>query len=505
VEGRQGKWSIKEVSETKAKRAPRPPFITSTLQQAASTRLSFSPKRTMILAQKLYEAGLITYMRTDSTVLADAARALAARIIEKEYGQEALAARTYTKKIKNAQEAHEAIRPTDLTRASAGATPEQRKLYELIRQRTLASQMVDAEILRTKIVAGMQSIPDFAAHGNRILSPGWLRADPAARGEEVELPQVTQGEALTLFDIASEEKQTEPPARWSEAGLVKELEKRGIGRPSTYASIIETLLERGYTEKEGRSLRVTDTGDAVSAFLEKHFGDYISDSFTAGMENNLDDIANGEKEYEKTLRNFYHPFSVEIKKQTKTAEKITTLGAAPLGMTCPLCSSKMEKKLSRIGAFYSCVRFPDCKGARQLDGSVVEEKKPDVPIGNNPQTGEPIFVKVGRFGPYVQQGEKVKGGNKPTMASIPKDIDPKSVTIIIALKLLSLPRALGIHPDTGKEITASRGRFGPYVVHDGDFRSLKSPDTPYDITLARALEILREPKRARHSKRVPPQ
>jgi DNA topoisomerase-1 len=165
----------------------------------------------------------------------------------------------------------------------------------------------------------------------------------------------------------------------------------------------------------------------------------------------------------------------------------------------------MEKKLSRIGAFYSCVRFPDCKGARQLDGSVVEEKKPDVPIGNNPQTGEPIFVKVGRFGPYVQQGEKVKGGNKPTMASIPKDIDPKSVTIIIALKLLSLPRALGIHPDTGKEITASRGRFGPYVVHDGDFRSLKSPDTPYDITLARALEILREPKRARHSKRVPPQ
>lgn len=496
-EGKKAKWFVKEVSETEMRRAPRPPFITSTIQQAASTRLGFSPKRTMLLAQKLYEAGHITYMRTDSTNLSGDARAAAAAVIEKTFGKENAAAREYKGKVKNAQEAHEAIRPTNLSRSSAGTTAEQKKLYELIWRRTIASQMIDANVLRTKISAGAENIPDFTANGSRILSLGWLLADPAARGEEIELPKVMRGEPLTLSDIRSEEKQTEPPARFSEAALVKELEKRGIGRPSTYASIIETLIERGYVEKEGRAMRVTDTGDAVSMFLEKYFNEYISDSFTAQMEDQLDDIANGEREYEKTLKDFYTPFNKEVRKQAKDAEKINSLGDAPASMKCPLCESGMEKKLSRIGAFYSCKKFPECKGARKLDGSVVEEKKPDIPIGIDSISGKQVFVKEGRFGPYVQLGEKVKGGEKPKMASIPKDIDPQSINIERALKLLSLPRALGAHPNTGKEITASRGRFGPYIVHDGDFRSLKAPDNPYDISLERALEILKEPKKTR--------
>jgi len=500
-EGKKAKWFVKEVSETETRRAPRPPFITSTIQQAASTRLGFSPKRTMLLAQKLYEAGHITYMRTDSTNLSSEARAAATAVIEKTFGKENAAAREYKGKVKNAQEAHEAIRPTNLSRSSAGTTAEQKKLYELIWRRTIASQMINANILRTKISAGAKNTPDFIANGSRILSLGWLLADPEARGEEIELPKVILGEPLTLSDIRSEEKQTEPPSRFSEAALVKELEKRGIGRPSTYASIIETLIERGYVEKEGRAMRVTDTGDAVSMFLEKYFNEYISDSFTAQMEDQLDDIANGEREYEKTLKDFYTPFNKEVKKQAKDADKINSLGDAPPSMKCPLCESGMEKKLSRIGAFYSCKIFPDCKGARKLDGSIVEEKKPDVPIGTDSISGKQVFVKEGRFGPYVQLGEKIKGGEKPKMASIPKDIDPQSINLERALKLLSLPRALGAHPSTGKEITASRGRFGPYIVHDGDFRSLKAPDNPYDITLDRALEILKEPKKTRRASR----
>ena len=500
MEGKTGAWRVTDVSETKAKRAPRAPFITSTLQQAASTRLGFSPGRTMAVAQKLYEAGLITYMRTDSTNLAKSALAQISGVIEKVFGKEFVAVRSYAGKVKNAQEAHEAIRPTDARKISAGINPEQKKLYELIWRRTVASQMPDAEMLRTKVTANIETktIPDFAANGVRLVYEGWLRADPTARGEDVELPKAAVGDALALVALETQEKQTEPPGRYSEAGLVKELEKRGIGRPSTYASIMSTLEERAYVTKENRSLKPTDVGMVVSGFLEKHFPAYIGDSFTAEMEDKLDDIASGTREYEKTLREFYTPFTKEVKKQTKDAEKITGLGDAPEGMLCPVCGGAMEKKLSRMGSFFSCKKFPDCKGARGLDGAAVEEKKPDVPIGEHPETHQPIFVKVGRVGPYVQLGAKKKGSkDKPKMASIPKEITPESVTIPVALKLLSLPRLLGAHPTTGKEITASRGRFGPYIVHDGDFRSLKAPDNPYDITLPRALEILKEEKKTR--------
>ena len=494
-------WEVVSVSESQATRSARAPFTTSTLQQAASTRLGYSPSRTMRAAQKLYEAGHITYMRTDSTNLASEAQGNIIGVIKSAFGAEYVAPRQYKTKSKSAQEAHEAIRPTDSKKKSAGATEEQKKLYELIRARALASQMAEAKILRTKISAlpkGSKDVPEFAANGSRVIFDGWLRADPAARGEDVELPKVAHMDPLSLVEAHIEQKETQPPARYSEAGLVKELEKRGIGRPSTYASIIKTLEDRGYVEKQGRTLIPTATGDVVSSFLEENFNDYISDTFTAEMEDELDEIAEGKREYAKTLGDFYSPFAKAVKAKDKIA-KLTSLGDAPEEFPCPICGGPMEYKLSRGGKFMSCKRFPDCTGARNEFGVVIE-KKEATPLGNDPATGLPILVLEGRFGPFVQVGEsskeKGKKAAKPRRASIPKDKKPEDVTLEEALTYLSLPRVLGNHPQTGKPITASVGRFGPYIVHESDFRSLKKDDV-YKIQLDRALEILSEPKRKR--------
>lgn len=493
--GKVGSWFVKDLTESQVKRSPRSPFTTSTLQQAASSRLGFSPSRTMIIAQKLYEQGFITYMRTDSVNIASSAQTTILTLIQKAYGKEYVQPRTYKTASKNAQEAHEAIRPTDAKKEIAGHTDEQKKLYRLIRERTIASQMTDAKLLRTKISANIkgETIPDFAVTGSQVIFDGWLACDKRARGEDVELPKVNKDETLTLKDIASEEKHTEPPARYTEAGLVKELEKRGIGRPSTYASIIKTLNDRKYVEKEGRALKPTDTGDVVSTFLEENFMNYIGDTFTAEMENELDDIAAGKREYGKTLKDFYTPFHKDVKAKEEI-DKLTNLGVAPAEWKCPVCGSQMIIKLGRGGKFMSCERYPECKGARRIDGSIVE---PNKPIGTDKKTGLPIFVLEGRFGPYVQLGEKTKENPKPRRASIPKEKDPSTVTMEDALKYLSLPRILGAHPDTGKDISANIGRFGPYIVHDGDFRSLKKDDNVHDIELPRALEIFKEPKKPR--------
>lgn len=514
-----GSWFIKNITESEVKRSPRSPFTTSTLQQTASSRLGFSPSRTMGIAQKLYEQGFITYMRTDSVNLAISAQEQIMGLIAKIYGKEYMEQRIYKTKSKNAQEAHEAIRPTDATREKAGNNEDQQKLYRLIRERTIASQMTDAKLLRTKITTTTKEggIPDFTATGSRVIFNGWLVCDTRARGEDVELPKVNKGETLVLKDVISEEKHTEPLSRYSEAGLVKELEKRGIGRPSTYASIIKTLYDRKYVEKEGRTLKPTDTGEVVSTFLEENFMTYISDTFTAEMEDKLDDIATGEREYVKTLQDFYIPFHKDIKAKEKI-DKLTNLGPAPKEWKCPICSGSMIIKLGRSGKFISCERYPDCNGARRIDGSVVEPIKP---IGTDKETGLPIFVLDGRFGPYVQLGEKatptpkvgrdsdrsVKKENlKLRRASIPKGKDPSTITLQDALKYLSLPRILGTHPETGKEIIANIGRFGPYIVHNGDFRSLKKEtgNDVYTIELKRALEILKEEKklsrRERHKK-----
>lgn len=499
--GEANSWNITKIKESETKRAPRPPFTTSTLQQTASTRLGFAPSRTMGAAQKLYEAGHITYMRTDSTNMSQVASKQIIALLHDEYGKDYVSPRTHKTTSKSAQEAHEAVRPTNFAKRSAGTTADQKALYELIWTRAVASQMADAQIKRTKIIAniteGSESIPDFSANGSRIMFDGWLAVDTRARGEDVEVPKLAEGDPLTLTAIEIEAKQTQPPNRYTEAGLIKELEKRGIGRPSTYASIMKTISDRGYVEKVGKTLVPTDTGDVVSSFLETHFPTYISDTFTSEMETELDEIADGDRSYEKTLSEFYTPFTKDIEAKADI-EKLTNLGPGPKEYPCPTCGADMVVKLGRGGKFLSCGRFPDCEGARMIDGT---ELKEDEPIGNHPETGEPIYLLTGRYGPYVQLGESPKKGDKktpkPKRAAVPSDVDPKEVTVKDAAKYLLLPRELGEHPKTGEPIVANTGRFGPYVVHAGDFRSLKGNDNPYDITYERALEILNEPKQLR--------
>ncbi len=515
--GRSAHWSVADVSEKAEERNPRPPFTTSTLQQTASTRLGFAPSKTMRAAQKLYEAGHITYMRTDSVNLGAEAVAKMASIIEKEFGKEYLQVRAYKTTSKNAQEAHEAVRPTDPSHTHAGSTPEEVELYELIRTRALASQMSAARIMRTNVATKANAqIPLFTANGSRTLFPGWLALDTMARGEDVELPRIVAGDPLTLLSLSSQEKQTEPPNRYTEAGLIKELEKRGIGRPSTYASIMKTIQDRGYVEKLGRALKPTATGMVVSGWLEEHFPKYVSDTFTAEMEDELDEIARGERGYTETLVEFYGPFEKAVRAKDKLP-KATSLGDAQAEFPCPLCGSPMEFKLGRGGVFMSCKKYPDCLGARTEEGT---ELKSDVPIGHDPKTGAPIYIKTGRFGPYVEMALEEEGSNQEAVgsentekkkekkkrgkgrpkkvakrASIPAGTDLAQITLADALKYLSLPRELGMHPSTDKPVFASTGRFGPYVGSDGEFRSLKATvGDPYTITLDDALALLAKPK-----------
>jgi DNA topoisomerase-1 len=406
--GRNTPWYVAEVKESEVGRAPKAPFITSTLQQAASSRYGFAPSRTMGIAQKLYERGLITYMRTDSTTLSKDAQTAVLAEITKRYGAGAAEARVFKTKSKNAQEAHEPIRPTDVSKESQGINPEEKKLYELIWARTVASQMVDAKLARTTILANVSgdTIPNFSITGSRVILPGWLSADPDARGEDVELPKVAKAEMLTLVELSDQAKFTEPPGRYSEAGLVKELEKRGIGRPSTYASIIKTINDRGYVIKDGKALKPTDTGDVVSSFLEAHFANYISDVFTAEMEDKLDDLANGTREYVKTLKEFYGPFLKDVKAKDKL-DKITTLGDADPKFKCPKCNGSMIIKLAKNGKFLSCKKYPDCDGARQIDG---------VELAGPRDTGElcpkcekaNLVERDGRFGRFIACGSYPK-------------------------------------------------------------------------------------------------
>lgn len=400
-EAKKGKWIIKDVKETTRKRKPKAPFTTSTLQQTASSRLGFSPSRTMRTAQKLYEAGHITYMRTDSTTLSKDALKSIKKVITEDFGADKHEFRVFKSRSKNAQEAHEAVRPSDASNDNAGKTDDQKKLYKLIRGRAIASQMIDAQTKQTRIIANVagDKVPDFTVTGSRILSLGWLEADPGARGEDTEVPKVEKGEKLDLKKFHTEEKETLPPSRYSEAGLVKELEKRGIGRPSTYAAIIRTIQDRGYVEKEGSALKPTDTGEVVSDFLWAHFEQYINDEFTADMEDKLDEIARGEREYIKTITDFYKPFTKEVKAKEKL-DKATDLGDADPKMKCPKCKGKMIIKLSKNGKFLSCKKFPDCDGARTMEGKELEGPK---------ETGEKcpkckdgkLVERDGRYGRFI--------------------------------------------------------------------------------------------------------
>ncbi len=530
--GRKASWKIADIQKREEDRNPKPPFTTSTLQQTASTRLGFSPSRTMRAAQKLYEGGHITYMRTDSVNLSKEAVSAIGKTVAAEFGKEYAQAREYVTKSKNAQEAHEAVRPTNPEIKKAGSAGDEQELYELIRTRALASQMASAKVERTSVRSEADAdIPAFTTNGSRILFPGWLACDTRARGEDTELPKLSAGEPLTVVSLGSTEKQTEPPNRYTEAGLIKELEKRGIGRPSTYASIMKTIQDRGYAEKNGRTLMPTATGMVVSGWLEENFADYISDSFTAEMEDELDEIARGERGYRATLEDFYTPFQKAVHSKDKLP-KATSLGQAPEEFPCPICGARMEFKLGRAGIFMSCTRYPECEGARQENGDVLAG---DEPLGTHPDTGFPIYVRTGRYGPYVEMpleeappesAEEAKAAEEPEApkksakksvkkaakktakkaakkkkpkiamkrASIPAGVDPANITLEDAVKFLSLPRELGTHPDTGEPVAANTGRFGPYVAHNGEFRSLKKHD-PYTITLEEALAVLAEPKK----------
>jgi DNA topoisomerase-1 len=524
---KKNEWVIDAIETREVSRAPSAPFRTSTLQQAASSRLGFAPARTMSLAQRLYEAGHITYMRTDSTVLSSQAVAQARAVIASTYGKEYIGKGIRARAVAGAQEAHEGIRPTNFSRVAAGNTEAERRLYDLIRTRSLASQMANAKVLSVKIVARVgkdSSIPRFSASGSRVLFPGWYAADPLSRADDVALPSVKEKEALDLIEITSDKKQTEPPARYSEARLIQELEKRGIGRPSTYASIIKTILDRGYVVKEQRSLKPTETGEVVSEFLEKNFGEYVSDSFTSEMESKLDCIAGGTMSYKKTLSDFYGQFSRDVANK-QSIEKINNLGSAPDTFACPECGSAMVVKLGKTGKFLSCSRFPECSGALTMSG---EKAVNGASLGIDPETGEKVYVFEGRFGPYVQRGESPaipkrttfpKGHKKtpeekelvrkekeaiaqakllpkPRRASIPPPLKAKTITLDEALHLLKLPRELGLDPESGEAVIANIGRFGPYVGRGREFRSIKKKSglDPYTITLEEALTLLSEEK-----------
>ncbi|MBI2591829.1 MAG: type I DNA topoisomerase [Candidatus Brennerbacteria bacterium] len=468
-------WKIIEIKQSEIKRSPRPPFTTSTMQQTASYRLGFSPFRTMGVAQKLYEQGLITYMRTDSVKVSQEALPQIYNAIEKNYGKEYLSPRTYVTKSKSAQEAHEAVRPTNFELKSTGYNDEQKKLYRLIWERTVSSQMADAKMLKTKISANisqmskvkgqmLNNIPNFSVIGSIIVFPGWLAADTDAKGEEIQIPKLSENESLKLLNIDSQSKKTEPPRRYTEAGLIKELEKREIGRPSTYASIIKTIQDRGYVLRDGKTLKPTDIGDVVSSFLEKNFTSYISDSFTAEMENELDEIAEGKRQYKKMLKDFYGPFSKEIKIKNKTTEKLTNLGEADTKFKCPVCGGPMVIKLSRTGKFLSCAEFPKCMGARKIDGAEMEgpketgdlcpaciekeagqsaeQRRTDAELRGNKNIGK-LIEREGRFGKFIACS------NYPKCKFIKTSPEEEA------------KKKTGVRcPDDGGEIVERRGKFG---------------------------------------------
>ncbi|MFA6006226.1 MAG: type I DNA topoisomerase [Candidatus Paceibacterota bacterium] len=448
AKAKKGVWQVSEVKKEKANKKPRAPFTTSTIQQAASSQLGFNPGRTMRAAQKLYENGLITYMRTDSTSISQDALPLILETVTKKFGADYVEQRVFTTKVKNAQEAHEAIRPTNPSTERAGTSDDEKRLYSLIWSRTIASQMKDAIVNKTKVsalVSGTE-LKEFTAAGSQLLFPGWLKADLSGSDDDVILPDIAEGDILTLISIDSEQKQTMPPPRYTEAGLIKELEKRGIGRPSTYASIIETLLARKYVDKEQKSLKPTDVGEVVSGFLETHFADIISDSFTAEMEDELDEIADGTRDYTKTLKAFYGPFTKLVKEKGKI-EKVTSMGDADQSIKCPKCGGPMEIKLSKMGRFLSCKRFPDCDGALTIEGKILEKKEIK-------ETGE-MCPECGKGKLVEREG---KNGRFIACSRYPKckfvKVDPNAPK----------PPTTGVECPVCKkgEVAERRGRFGPF-------------------------------------------
>jgi DNA topoisomerase-1 len=524
-------FAVAEIDSRQVRRNPFPPFTTSTLQQEASRKLGLSASRTMQIAQRLYEGvdlagetvGLITYMRTDGVAISGEAIAAARHLIGGEFGPRYLpdAPRVYRSPAKNAQEAHEAIRPTDLSRKPADVAryldQDQRRLYELIWKRTVASQMASALLEQVAVdIADPTGRLRLRANGSVILFDGFLtlyqedRDDAAAdeEGEGTRLPAMRKAERLARGEVAPSQHFTQPPPRYTEASLVKKLEELGIGRPSTYASILQVLQDRAYVRFEKRRFVPEDRGRLVTAFLTSFFERYVEYNFTADLENQLDDISGGRINWKEVLRNFWRDFSASVEgTKDLTISQVLTALDAELGphffvddgtgrdpRLCPGCGAgRLSLKLGKFGAFIGCSNYPDCRYTRPLivEGEA-DTPTPDKALGVDPATGLPVTLKKGPYGHYVQLGEG-NGEVKPKRVGLPRPMSPADVDLETALRLLSLPRELGRHPETGEPIVAGIGRFGAYIKHGTTFKSLGADDDVLTIGLNRAIVLLAEP------------
>ncbi|WP_157015302.1 type I DNA topoisomerase [Mesorhizobium xinjiangense] len=526
------KFTAASVEAKPTKRNPAPPFTTSTLQQAASSRLGFSASRTMQVAQRLYEgmeiggevAGLITYMRTDGVQMAPEAIEAVRKSIASDFGDKYLPEkpRFYSTKAKNAQEAHEAIRPTDFTRSPAEMRKylesDQARLYELIWKRAVASQMQPAEIERTTVEIEARNGDKTAALravGSVVRFDGFFAAYADQKEEDQEdedtrrLPEIKSGETLDRNVIKVTSHTTEPPPRYTEASFIKKMEELGIGRPSTYVATLKTLEDRDYVEIDNRRLMPQPKGRLVIAFLESFFEHYVEYDFTASLEEKLDEISDGKLAWKEVLRDFWKDFSgaVDDIKELRVSEVLDALNdeLAPLVFPqredgsdpriCPRCGNgKLSLKLGRYGAFVGCSNYPECGFTRQLgdaaNGNGNGEAAEDRPLGSDPFTGEAIVLKNGRFGPYVQRGE----GKEAKRASLPKGWDAATLDHERAVALLSLPRDVGPHPETGKMISAGIGRYGPFLLHDGTYANLDSVEDVFSVGINRAVSTLAEKK-----------
>ena len=516
-------WTVTNLEERPVTRKPSPPFTTSTLQQEANRKLRLGARETMRIAQSLYERGFITYMRTDSVHLSEQAISAARSCVQELYGSEYLSPqpRKYTTKSKGAQEAHEAIRPA----GSPFRTPQQTgldgidfRLYDLIWKRTVASQMADSRQTHVTVQTQVEDA-GFRSSGKRIDFPGFLRAyvegsdDPnaALEDQEVILPALKVGDKPNCKDLEAVGHETQPPARYTEASLVKMLESEGVGRPSTYASIIGTIVDRGYAKLIANALIPTFTAFAVTTLLETHFPDLVDTGFTSRMEQTLDEIATGEAKWLPYLQKFYTGetgLATQVKEQESQIDAKVARTVVLENISAKVCIGKFGAYLESEGE-EGVVKasIPQDLTPADLDPEQVEfllKQKTEGPekLGLHPETGEPIYVLIGSYGPYVQLGDVSETNKKPKRASLPKGTDKDSVTLDMAVSLLTLPRLLGTHPETGAKVQANLGMYGPYVVHDQgkvgkDYRSIKPPDDVLTIGLDRALELLSQPKAAR--------
>ena len=515
------KLKVVSVEEKPISRKPYPPFITSTLQQEANRKLGLSSRETMQVAQKLYEQGLITYMRTDSTFLSSQAIEAVRKGIESLYGKKYVPStfRDYSsKKVKGAQEAHEAIRPAGtefLKPESTDLSGVPFKVYELIWKRTMASQMVNAEQKQVSAKLSYKNT-DWNASGMTITFPGFLKAyvegfdnpEVALAHREVHLPSLKVKDEIPVNSYKFTSHETKPPPRFTEASLVQKLEKEGVGRPSTYASIIGTIQDRGYVKKVGNQLQPTFTALIVTQLLKKFFPDYVDLNFTSSMEDSLDEIATGKKDWTKYLGHIYlgsEGLKSQVEKRESEINPEQSRAISLKGL------EDYSFRVGRYGAYVCrtesdgtevCASLPEESAPAEMSKSfadkLIEMKANGADsLGKDPETHLPVYVLTGRYGPYVQLGDAADEGTKPKRVSIPAHVDHEKIDLDAALKFLRLPILLGQHPETQKDIKAAIGRFGPYVVHDGDFRSIPKDMNIFEVQLKEALELLAQPKRGR--------